>query len=925
MISLHPVLEVIRRPLPQAVASALLLLTVSATAAEGPVISTVRVESIGPVDEAAIIDVLELQAGSRLDRKRLREVIMTLYAGGDVEWLRVEAAETADGLDVVIHVSRRSRISQVDVHTKSPILKVKIHRWLQLEPGEPVTVARIEAGRRRVERRLHDRGYADASVEAYLDFNRKANTVAVEIDVQTGKPQVVGSVMFDGPIDEKDAAAALPKVKTGARLTRRLEDRLRDRAEQDLRRMGFWEAEVVAVTRHTEGSTVTLHLQVEPGPRYRLELETAAANRKAVENALPDPAKEELHPAQTEALAELVEERLQASGYLLADVTAELLTDDGEQVLHLTVDPGRKLKIAAVEFPGADNVSHRKLEETVHVKKGGVGGRFQQSVDNRTLESDRAAIENLYRNQGFPFAVVAPPQVTPVEGEDAVTVGFPVTEGDRWSVVAVRVEGLPVETAAELEARPLEVTEGAPWSPDAVDRDVRRIEEALADTGYPEGAVESAVDTSRPGKASVIFRVEAGPFVRIGDVIISGLRRTREKLVAAVVRRAGVRTGEPLSRRNMLDAQRGLFELGLFRRVELVPMPGQEHRAERNIVVRCEEGEQKSYLFGVGYSDRDAARVILGWSHLNLLGRAYAFAAEVSLSRSQQRYSLSLRKRRFIGLDLPAYLAIYRTDEVLADRDLLRRGLWIDFGDRLKRPLRPWFRYEYEIIQPESFRADLEPLVTDEFQETKVASITPSVEWDTRDNPLAPKHGVFASASLQYAFPAFQADAHFLKFQTGATVYGKIWRGLGAAGLRLGVIDPIGAAPDLPENLQIPFAYRFFAGGRTTHRAFATDNLGIPGQTIIDGNAVGGNAVILLNLEYRRRIAGELYAAIFLDAGNVWAAPSKIRVGDIRWGPGIGLNYVTPAGPLRAEYAWKLNPEPGESGGQFFISFGVPF
>jgi outer membrane protein insertion porin family len=432
----------------------------------------------------------------------------------------------------------------------------------------------------------------------------------------------------------------------------------------------------------------------------------------------------------------------------------------------------------------------------------------------------------------------------------------------------------------------------------------------------------------------VVFRIDSGPFVRVGDVIIAGLRHTRESLVAAVVRRAGVIPGEPLSRRRLLDAQRGLFELGLFRRAELVPMPGQEHRAERNIVVRLEEGEQKSYLFGVGYSDRDAARLILGWSHLNLLGRAYAFAAEVSLSRNQQRYSLSLRKQRTFGLPIPGYLAIYRTDEVLADRDLLRRGLWIDFGDRLKRPFRPWLRYEYEIIQPENLQLDPPTTFQDEFQESKVASITPSIEWDTRDNPLAPVRGIFASASVQYAFPAFVADSHFIKMFARGTIYRPIFRGYGAIGLRIGAMKPFDNDPSLPENLQIPFAYRFFGGGRSSHRAFDTDTLGIAGQTIIPADpddpdskdiAIGGNATILLNMEYRRRIAGELFASVFIDIGNVWESPSTVDLGDIRFGPGIGLQYRTPAGPLRAEYGWRVNREPGEPRGQFFISFGVPF
>jgi outer membrane protein assembly factor BamA len=165
-------------------------------------------------------------------------------------------------------------------------------------------------------------------------------------------------------------------------------------------------------------------MRVEPGVKYRLDLEAPTESREIAEDAFPDPAEEELHPAQTDALAELVEERLQESGYLLAEVSAALSADGEMQVLHLEVDPGRKLKIAAVDFPGADHVSHKRLSATVQVKKGGVGGRFKQSVSNRTLESDRKAVEDLFHGEGFPFAVVAPPELAPVDNEDAVTVLF---------------------------------------------------------------------------------------------------------------------------------------------------------------------------------------------------------------------------------------------------------------------------------------------------------------------------------------------------------------------------------------------------------------------------------------------------------------------------------------------------------------------
>ena len=123
----------------------------------------------------------------------------------------------------------------------------------------------------------------------------------------------------------------------------------------------------------------------------------------------------------------------------------------------------------------------------------------------------------------------------------------------------------------------------------------------------------------------------------------------------------------------------------------------------------------------------------------------------------------------------------------------------------------------------------------------------------------------------------------------------------------------------------MPIATRFFAGGRTTHRAFSTDRLGIEGQTLDNGQPVGGNFLLLLNLEYQRRIHAALSTVLFLDGGNVWAAPDLVALADVRWGAGLGLRYDTPAGPLRLEYGRKLDREPDESGGQLYLSFGTPF
>jgi outer membrane protein assembly factor BamA len=486
-----------------------------------------------------------------------------------------------------------------------------------------------------------------------------------------------------------------------------------------------------------------------------------------------------------------------------------------------------------------------------------------------------------------------------------------------------------VEAAARLEKTPLALQQAAPWNPSSVKDAERQLAAALAHTGYPEGRVTTEVDTSEPGHARVTFRVEPGQYVEIGEIVIAGLRRTHRSVVERMLRAADVATGEPFARDRLLDAQRRLYELGLFRTVELLPMPGQERRQVRGLVVHCEEGAQRSYLVGVGWNETDRWRLTLGWSHLNLFGGAHALSVEGRLSTNEQRFQVGLREPRIPYIDVPGYLVVYRTFERFPNRgyEQRRRGLWFDVGDRREIPFRTWLRYEYQIVEPTPIGdVPTDPNLPREEEEARIASLTPTLEWDFRNDPLVPTHGTFSQLALEWAFPVFDADAQFLKLFGRSTLYGRLPHGTWAAGIRVGVIEPLGPGSDLPSNLEVPINTRFFAVGASTHRGFAQDTLGIRGQTLTDdGSPVGGNALLLLNLEYERPVTRLFSGVAFLDVGNVWADPTLVRVGDLRWAAGLGLRVSTPAGPLRAEYGWKLDRQDDESGGEFFLSFGVPF
>jgi outer membrane protein assembly factor BamA len=240
----------------------------------------------------------------------------------------------------------------------------------------------------------------------------------------------------------------------------------------------------------------------------------------------------------------------------------------------------------------------------------------------------------------------------------------------------------------------------------------------------------------------------------------------------------------------------------------------------------------------------------------------------------------------------------------------------------------------------------------------KISSITPTFFWDTRDDILDPHRGFFTSASIEYAFPLFAAEAGFLReYLQGALYLPVSERTTVALSGRLGFIQPYArmlpeAGQDIGALRPIPLSERFTAGGESSHRAFALDRLGDlcfaddyphdplpPDQckptllatydpvtnslsTILP---LGGNSLALMNVEYRFPIFGNTVGgAVFADIGNVFAG-SQIDFDKLRYGAGVGIRYLSPVGPLRLDVAVPFQRKWYEDRFQYFFTFGYAF
>ncbi len=895
----------------------------------GPaIVRHLRVISDTPLRNTDLTRVLGLAEGKALNRRRLRQGIRALYAAGEVEGLEVLAEPAGPGrLDITVKLSFRPRISKLRLRGASLVWRSRILSWLHLHKGDPFSEAAVEASVRRVLRELEDRGYLDAVVEPNAVYNRQDNTVELTIVVHRNAVARISEVVVSGAGAVAEELVEASNLKPGSRLAITRLDRARDRVEAKLRKLGYWEGEVVAIEKHRQANGFRVTIVTQTGPRYALELHTAPddeATRSMVLKVLfkgPEPMP--LHPAQLSLTTDWIRQRLQRRGYLMARVTATLDRDTEPRRFSLHVEPGPRSKVEEVQFKGAAPLPPHKLRKVVRIHKGKVGGFLRQKADEETLHSDRTALEELLRSKGYAEATVGAPEIVPIE-DGKVRVEFPLKAGPFWMIRDLRLVGFPIDAAAEIESTRLPLHEGGAWDPSKVEPMRRVLESALRDSGYPEATV-TAETTKEDHEVHLRFVATPGTQVTIGEITISGLTRTRPSVVRRTLSIAGFKVGSRYSLKTILTAQRKLYQLGIFRHVDIVPIPGQEGRAERAYVVRCDEGLQRSYSLGLGWDTENKAHISLGWSHLNLFGGAHAINIDTRLSSREQRYRVTFREAALPYIHVPGSLTFFRTFERYTSYRQRRRGLFIDIGFHQRRPFRVWGRYQYQLVRPEG-PEDVISEIGRENQEARISSIMPVVEWDLRDDPFSPTHGMFASLSVQYAFPLFSADSRYIKGFGNFSVYAHALAGTFAGGLRLGLMRPVAAPASEFPNFQVPVSVRFFAGGSASHRAFGLDKLGIPGQTINEnGNPTGGNALVLINLEYRRKIKGPVSAVLFSDGGNVWSEPSRIRLGDMRWGVGLGLRLDTPAGPIRLEYAHKINRRPGESAGQWWFAFGMPF
>jgi outer membrane protein assembly factor BamA len=188
-------------------------------------------------------------------------------------------------------------------------------------------------------------------------------------------------------------------------------------------------------------------------------------------------------------------------------------------------------------------------------------------------------------------------------------------------------------------------------------------------------------------------------------------------------------------------------------------------------------------------------------------------------------------------------------------------------------------------------------------QDGVLSSIALAFDHTTTDDLLNPQRGRSVTLQIEQAGTVLPGDFNYTTATADVRAYVPLHARVVLAGrAHAGAIDPVGGDDD------VPFFKRYFLGGSSSLRGWGRFEVA---PLSAAGLPLGGFSLLETSLELRARVWKTLGLVLFADAGNVWEGTWEYRLSDLRYDVGPGLRYLTPIGPLRADFAYQLNPIPG--------------
>ncbi|MBU3653228.1 MAG: outer membrane protein assembly factor BamA [Limnohabitans sp.] len=580
--------------------------------------------------------------------------------------------------------------------------------------------------------------------------------------------------------------------------------------------------------------------------------------------------------------------------------------------LTFSVIEGDVSKIKDIRIVGNKVFSESTLRDQFDLNTGNWLSWYTKSdrYSRAKLNADLETLRSYYLSRGYLEFRVDSTQVSISPNKQDITITINVTEGERFGVAAVRLEGYFLGRDEEFKSL-VTIKPGQPYNVNDVTQTVKAFSDYFGNFGFAFARIEPRPDIDRASNlVTVVLQADPSRRAYVRRINVSGNARTRDEIIRREFRQ--MESAWYDGDRIRLSRDR-VERLGFFKEVTVDTQEVAGSPDQVDLVVNVVEKPTGALQIGAGYSSFEKLFLTFGIQQDNIFGTGNYLGTQVSTSKYNQIFTVNYTDPYFTDDGIARTVDFFHRAskpyiEQAGNYRLITTGLGLRFGipaSELSR-FTVGASVEETTIQVGSSMPAAYLNYVERFGTTS-RSTPLSLGWvrDSRDSPIVPTRG---GLSRVYSDWAVAGDTRYVRYGGGHQQFIALTKQYSLA-----LNADVGFGKGL-SGYPYPVFKNYFVGGLGSVRGFDQGSLGPRDLT---GLILGGTKKVVMNAEFQMPFPGAgndrtLRLYTFLDAGNVYGEYDKIDVSTLRSSFGMGFSWVSPMGPLRLAIARPITKFAGD-------------
>ncbi len=677
------------------------------------------------------------------------------------------------------------------------------------------------------------------------------------------------------------------------------------------------------------GDVLVLIVEERPNIAAVEFIGTKEFDKDTLKKALKDIGLAEGRPFD-KALADRAEQELKRQYVNRSLYGAEIITtitpaERNRVNLSFTVVEGDLAKIKEMRVVGSKAFDESKLLDQFDQGTGNWLSWYTKSdrYSRTKLNADLETLRAWYLARGYLEFRIDSTQVAISPNKQDISITINVTEGDRFVVSEVAMEGYYLGKDDEFKSL-IEIQAGKAYNADEVTRTTKAFNEYFGNFGFAFARTDVRPEIDRTtNRVKLVLVADPARRAYVRRINIAGNNRTRDQIVRREFRQteASWYDGEKIR----LSRDR-VNRLGYFKDVEIDTQEVPSTQDQVDLNVKVIEKPTGMLTLGAGFSSAEKVTLSFGIQQDNVFGSGHNLGLQVSTSKFNQYYLLNTTDPYFTEDGVSRTFELYHRSskpyiEQGGNYRMITSGLGVRFG-------LPFSELDRIFVGTAAERTELVPgtnmlgvhaNLCQQFG-CMASNVPVTAGWarDSRDSYLNPNNGKFIRMNSELG--TF-GDARYAKFGGQYQQYFAITKQYTFA-----FNADLGLGKGL-NGQALPFYKNYYSGGLGSVRGFEQGTLG---PRDITGPVIGGAKKVTVNTEFLLPFPGagndrslRLYG--FYDMGNVYGEFEKIDFAQLRSAYGVGLSWVSPMGPLRFAWARPIRSFPGDRIQQLQFQIGTSF